>query len=257
MGIQVEQAEQLTPLVGEQLHPLVELIDPDEPHRPHRRITIVERKRMQRIIIDVEVYRRQLGTPQRSLNTRQAHALHFGDSPEAVAFGPQPGHRVVPVMHQAEPHSTMFAYPTAKPVYRHAKAISAWNRYSQQTWLKSPNPLVFGAFPLHRGRLEAMLWRVFRLQVDHPVAAHDDGAPSTVWLLVEHVHVAVLEPDLEGVALDFFGGPTPSRRPIPYSPFSTTFNPVTRMCEWAWGRYWDPGLQTCQSPLPHGYPGYG
>jgi hypothetical protein len=163
MPVQVHKIEPPAGLIREELNSVIKLIDPNESHRPHRRIIIVERKRMQRIVIGIEVYRRQLGTPQRSLNTRQAHALHFGDSPEAVAFGPQPGHRLVPVMHQAEPHSTMFAYPTAKPVYRHADTVSAWNRYSQRTRLKSPNPLVFAAFPLHPGRLEAMLWRVFRL----------------------------------------------------------------------------------------------
>jgi hypothetical protein len=140
MPVQVQQVETLAPLVGEQLRPWIYLIEPDEPHRSHRRRIITEPKRMQRIIIGIEIYRLQLGTPQRSLNTRQAHALHLGDSPQAVAFGPQPGHLLVPVMLQAQAHSTMFAYPTARPVYRHAVAVSSCNRYSQQTRLKSPNP---------------------------------------------------------------------------------------------------------------------
>jgi hypothetical protein len=156
MPVQVHKIEPPAALIGEQLNSVIKLIDPNESHRPHRRIIIVERTRMQRIVIGIEVYRRQLGTPQRALNTPQTHALDLGDSPQAVAFGPQPGHRLVPVMHQAEPHSTMFAYPTAKPVYRHAQAVSAWNRYSQQTWSTSPNPSVEAKFrvglslPKHR-----------------------------------------------------------------------------------------------------------
>jgi hypothetical protein len=125
MAIQVEQVEPLATLVGEQLHPIIEVIDPDEPHRPHRWRIIIERKRIERVIVIIKMYRRLLGhAAQGSLNTRQAHALHLGDRPQAVAFGPQPGYVLVPVL-QAKPHSTMFAYPPAKPVYRRAEAVSA------------------------------------------------------------------------------------------------------------------------------------
>jgi hypothetical protein len=109
MPVQIQQIEPPAPLVGEQLQPQIHLVDTDEPHRPNRLI-VVERNRIERVIVVIEIYRRLLGTLQRPLNTRQAHALDLGDRPQAVAFGPKPSHLLVPVMHQAKPHSTMFAY---------------------------------------------------------------------------------------------------------------------------------------------------
>jgi hypothetical protein len=50
------------------------------------------------------------------------------------------------------------------------------------------------------------------------------------------------------------GGPTSQGRrvepPQQRCPFSTTWNPLSRMCECAWGRYWNPGNQDCESPDP-------
>jgi hypothetical protein len=72
--IEVQQVEPLAPVVGEQLHPLVELIDPDEPHPSRRRRIIIERKRIERIIV-IEIDRQLLGPSMVWLSDRYPRPL--------------------------------------------------------------------------------------------------------------------------------------------------------------------------------------
>lgn len=102
MPIQVEQVEPLAALIGEHLDPLIELVDPREPHRPGRhRIIIDNIKRKPRsivIVIVIEILRLLLSAAQRPLNSPQTHAHHLGYLPEAVALDAQPGDLPVPVI---------------------------------------------------------------------------------------------------------------------------------------------------------------